>query len=127
MTKQRQVIWDVIQSAPGHLTAEQIYQLAKKQLPQIAMGTVYRNLGLMVQDGEIQRIESAGGPDFYDKNNAPHEHFYCVSCGSLIDMDVPDLKQFLQERTGEPILSCQLSVRYVCRSCRKSQLGGAIK
>ena len=127
MTKQRQVIWDVIQSAPGHPTAEQIYQLAKKQLPQIAMGTVYRNLGLMVQEGEIQRIESAGGPDYYDKNGVPHEHFYCVSCGSLIDMDVPDLKQFLQERTGEPLLSYQLSVRYVCRSCRESQLGGAIE
>ena len=126
MTKQRQVIWDVIQSAPGHPTAEQIYQLAKKQMPQIAMGTVYRNLGLMVQEGESQRIESAGGPD-YDKSGVPHEHFYCVSCGSLIDMDVPDLKQFLQERTGEPILSYQLSVRYVCRSCRESQLGGAIE
>ena len=124
MTRQRQAIWELIQSFPGHPTAEQIYQLAKQKLPKLAIGTVYRNLGLMVQDGTLRRVETPDGPDCYDKNTAPHEHFRCIRCGALSDVDIVDLKQFLQQQSGEEILSYQLSVQYVCRACRNLQVGG---
>ena len=124
MTKQRQTIWNIICTVPGHLTAEEIYALAKQELPQIAMGTVYRNLGLMVESGQILRIVCAGQPDHYEKNVRPHEHFTCAQCGALVDVELPGLGQYLQSQSGHPVLSYQLSVQSVCPACQKAQLGG---
>lgn len=125
MTRQRQIIWEVVQSFRGHPTAEEVYRLAKKKLPRLAIGTVYRNLGLMVRDGTLRRIETPGGPDCYDKNLKPHDHFRCIRCGALLDAELPGLKEFLQQCSGQEVLSYRLSAEYVCKACRRSQIGGS--
>ncbi len=121
MTQQRRIIFDVIQNSMRHMTAEQIYLEAKQILPTIAMGTVYRNLGLMSDAGEILRIEMPGQPDHFDKTVFPHHHCLCSSCGEVYDIPVPDLTEVLEQSVGMPVESYDLTVRILCNTCRSQQ------
>ncbi len=121
MTQQRRIIFDVIQNSMRHMTAEQIYVEAKQILPTIAMGTVYRNLGLMSDAGEILRIEMPGQPDHFDKTVRPHHHCLCTYCGEVYDIPVPDLTEQLEASIGSPVESYDLTVRIMCDACRKKR------
>ena len=85
MTKHQQLILTIIQNSPEHLTAEKIYLLAKQLSPKISMGTVYRCLGLLVQEGRIRKIPVFGKTDYYDKNCEKHDHLLCIQCGNIRD------------------------------------------
>ncbi len=118
MTKQRKLIHQIICLSPMHLSAEEIYLEAKKQCPSIAVGTVYRNLNLMAEEGQITKIETAGQPVRFDKNVIPHEHFFCTDCGRLFDLDLKGIKEFISEQTGMDVEGYTLSVRCRCAECR---------
>lgn len=118
MTKQRKLIHQIICLSPMHLSAEEIYLEAKKQCPSIAVGTVYRNLNLMAEEGQITKIETAGQPVRFDKNVIPHEHFFCTDCGRLFDLDLKGIKEFISEQTGMDVEGYTLSVRCKCAECR---------
>ncbi len=125
MTEQRRLITEIIRETPGHMTAEQIYMLAKAQMPCIAMGTVYRNLGLMEQSGEIRRIPIAGAPDRYDRNVKFHEHMLCRQCGGLEDVWMGDLLDVMNGMAGVQIDSYELALYGVCTECRKAAAAAA--
>lgn len=116
MTKQKQIIYEIIQASQEHLTAEEIFLRAKEESPSLAIATVYRNLGLMVRDGEIRRI-TGSGPDRYDRSVSEHDHFVCVKCGRLCDAAVEGLKAKLEQLTGRPIISYQLRMYVICPEC----------
>lgn len=120
MTRQRALIAKIIHSSPRHLTAEEILQAAQRELPSLARGTVYRNLKLMEDAGEITRLELPDGPDRYDRTTAPHGHLYCVGCGALRDIPVDALLPQLETAIGAPVLGYQLTVQYRCARCRQS-------
>lgn len=121
MTRQRQLIYNIIQRADDHPTAEMIYARAKAEMPSIAFGTVYRNLKLMVDAGEILHIPVAGESDRYDKTIRPHEHMQCIECGRVADCDPGDLKSYFSSRIGEEIVSYTLNLFYICNECRQKQ------
>ena len=112
MTRQRQLIYNIIQRADDHPTAEMIYARAKAEMPSIAFGTVYRNLKLMVDAGE---------PDRYDKTIRPHEHMQCIECGRVADCDPGDLKSYFSSKIGEEIVSYTLNLFYICNECRQKR------
>ena len=118
MTKQRQLIFDIIQKSPEHMNAEQIYDKAKILMPSIAVGTVYRNLNLMTDARQIRRIEIPGSPDRYDKNLIPHEHEICICCGKLTDLSVPGLEKTIRSAAGDSLVFYELTVQYVCEDCK---------
>ena len=120
MTRQRALIARILRTAGRHLTAEEIFHLARRSMPSIAIGTVYRNLGLMAECGEIRRIEAAGGPVRYDANLAPHGHLVCRVCGKLDDVAVPCLASYLSRCTGEVSPAYDLSVDWTCPACRRA-------
>ena len=124
MTRQRALIGRILRTAGRHLTAEEIYLLARRTMPSIAVGTVYRNLKLMAEEGEVRRIEAAGGPVRYDANLAPHGHLVCRCCGKLEDVAVPCLTRYLCRCTGEEAPVYDLSVGWVCPACRRAGRGG---
>ncbi len=101
------------------MTADEIYMKARQILPSIAVGTVYRNLGLMVEDREIRRVIIPNAPDRYDKLLHPHEHLICQYCRKVSDISVNDLKEYLQRQTGIEILGYDLNLRYLCNKCKK--------
>ena len=123
MTKQREVILKIIHEAGQHKTAEQIFMLAKQQLPSIAVGTVYNNLNALCSDGTITRIRMAGQPDRFDR--APlekaHHHMVCDMCGRIEDLVLTDLNQYLCSHCQAKINSVELTVHYTCENCLNDQ------
>lgn len=120
MTKQRKIIYAIVQESDLHMTAEEIFLLAKERLPSLSIATVYRNLGLMVRDREIRRV-SVGGADRYDRTIAPHDHLTCLRCGCLTDVPPMALKAELEKRTGQAIQSYELHMYYICPKCAQSE------
>ncbi|MDD6320691.1 MAG: transcriptional repressor [Oscillospiraceae bacterium] len=121
MTRQRALILNIMQESPLHLTADEIFALARERMPGIARGTVYRNLKLMEQANEIARLEMPEGPDRYDKTSAPHGHIYCDCCGGLQDIPVIGLVREIEAVIGTEVRSYQLTIHYICPECRKKQ------
>jgi len=109
-------------SSMEHMSAEEIYMKAKQIQPSIAIGTIYRNLGLMVKAGEIRRIVIPNAPDRFDKSLHPHEHLVCQECGKLSDISVCDLKDYLESKTGIKILGYDLNLKYVCKECERERI-----
>ena len=121
MTRQRALILELLHSTSGHLTADEIFALARQRMPSIARGTVYRNLKLMEQDREIARLEMPAGPDRSDRTTAPHGHLYCDGCQKLTDIPVVGLVRELEAAIGTEVRSYQLTVHYLCPDCRRKQ------
>ena len=121
MTRQRALILEILQHSPKHLTADEIFAIAKEKMPGIARGTVYRNLKLMEQAWEIARLEMPDGPDRFDKTSNPHGHLYCDCCGSLQDLPVIGLVREIENAIGTEVRSYQLTIHYICPECREKQ------
>lgn len=117
MTKHRRLILEIINASDGHMTAEEIFIRAKKMQHSIAVGTVYRNLGLMAAAGEIRRIVMPDSPDVYDKSTQAHGHIICQICHEMSDINISNLKDYLTEHTGCEILDYDLKLRYICKKC----------
>ncbi len=94
-SRQREAIKEFLNSRHDHPTADTVYENIREKYPNISLGTVYRNLSLLVSIGEIIKISTAQGPDRFDARTAPHHHFVCRNCHCVIDMDI------LQEDTLE--------------------------
>ena len=129
-TRQRQVILDELRGITSHPTAADLYQMVRQYLPKISLGTVYRNLELLAEIGEIQKVEIAGLEARFDGNASVHHHVRCESCGKVDDLDeVPGgLGDFVASSrfshpNGYEILGYHLVFSGRCPACRKP--GGA--
>lgn len=85
-SRQRESIKNFLISRCDHPTAETIYENIRLENPNISLGTVYRNLSLLSDIGEIQKISTGMGPDRFDGNTAPHYHLFCKKCGGVFDL-----------------------------------------
>lgn len=117
MKKNSQLMLDIVNNSCGHLNAEQLFLLAKEQSPKIALSTVYNNLNYLVAEGAIRRIVIEGAPDVYDRAT-PHDHMICVRCGKVEDIHLPNLTAQIEAKAGMPILSYDLTIKYICPDCR---------
>lgn len=120
LTQQCKLILAIIQEF-GHMTAEEVYREAVKAMPKIALGTVYRNLNEMAQDGRIRKIRVPDGPDRFDKTVSPHEHMICPVCGGVLDLEVEGLTECLKRAVGSDDFQYDLSVNACCAKCRAAQ------
>ncbi|MBQ3062517.1 MAG: transcriptional repressor [Clostridia bacterium] len=118
LTKQKKAVLDAVMSPADHPTADEIYAIAKVTIPNIGLGTVYRNLNTLCSEGIIRKIEMPGGPDRFDKDISPHDHMVCSECGRVIDfqVDMGDLKDRIEER-GFKVLSHNVQVVCICDRC----------
>ena len=85
-SRQRESIRECLKNRKDHPTADAVYVTISKEYPKISLGTVYRNLKLLADMGEIQRFSSGDGSEHFDYNTDPHYHFVCKTCGAIIDM-----------------------------------------
>ena len=95
--------------------------MVRKRLPSVAIGTVYRNLGLLVESGEVRRIIIPGEPDKYDRNLTPHSHLHCVRCQKLTDIPPLLSREEAEKKLGQPILTIRTIIDYICPECRKGE------
>ena len=87
-TKQRKLVLDAVRQSYNHPTADEIYNVVRAQDDKISRGTVYRNLNLLADAGEIFSIKTPGGSRF-DRTVEPHAHIICTSCSRVIDVPLP--------------------------------------
>ena len=123
-SRQREAIKNFLMSRKDHPTAEVVYEHVLKAFPNISLGTVYRNLNLLAEIGEIQKLSSGIGPDRFDGNPAPHYHFICRHCGCVMDLTVSGLDHINilagQDFDGE--IEGHITYFYgACPSCKASE------
>lgn len=91
-SRQRESIKNFLMQRHDHPSAETIYQGIKEEFPNISLGTVYRNLSLLVNLGEILKISTGNGPDRFDANIQSHYHFFCNKCGHVLDLEMESIE-----------------------------------
>ena len=95
-SKQRELIKAFLMTRKDHPTADVVYTNVRQQNPNISMGTVYRNLTLLADLGEIQRLRVGDGVDHFDADTSPHYHFVCTECGSVIDLEMDSIERITE-------------------------------
>lgn len=127
-TQQRTLILGIVRSSPEHPTADEVFMQARKEMPRLSLGTVYRNLKLLAQEGLIKEIHFGSGPARYDGNGEPHAHFVCEGCGQVDDLSwplPPQLVGSVEERLRVQITKQRLDFYGLCAACQpKQKLGG---
>ncbi len=115
----------------GHLTADQIYALAKPKLPRLSLGTVYRNLRILVAQGKVREIDFGHPSSHFELAKESHYHLICRLCGSIEDAAVPVTKALAAlarsslTRSGFKVEDHRLDFVGTCRACqRKGQRRG---
>lgn len=88
-SRQRESILSFLMTRHDHPTADMIYEHVRKDIPNISLGTVYRNLALLTERGEIIKLSLDGICDRYDATTTPHFHFQCSCCKGVSDMSIP--------------------------------------
>lgn len=91
-SRQRDAIVNFLSERKDHPTADVIYNNIKKEYPKISLGTVYRNLSLLAELGEIQKISCGDGVEHFDADTSPHNHFICKNCKSVIDLKMDNIE-----------------------------------
>ena len=117
-TKQRRAILAILSASDGHMTVEQVFEKARELFPNIGKGTVYRNLNLMADAGEIRRLRIADQPIRFDTNIMPHQHVVCVECGRIVDtvdIEPAHVQKLVDQRVT--IVEYALVIHVVCGSC----------
>lgn len=91
-SRQREAVLVYLRSTKSHPTAEQVYHEIRKDFPKISLGTVYRNLNLLTDQGEIVKLNCGDGIEHFDAMTEPHNHFICRNCSCVLDLEfAPDL------------------------------------
>jgi Fe2+ or Zn2+ uptake regulation protein len=84
LTGPRRVLLDVVRATGSHPTAEWVHRMVRRRLPRVSLGTVYRNLRLLVAQGLVKELP---GPHArFDGNLSDHHHFTCLGCGRISDV-----------------------------------------
>ena len=117
-TKQRDAILDIVNHSYDHLTAYEIYEKCRSKIPNVSLGTVYRNLNLLVEEHCIKKIVCEKDVCRYDHMKREHSHFICKNCGKIIDV----FDNFLDGVTnihGNVVNGYDLYFNGVCSECLK--------
>ncbi len=119
--RKRNAILDYLRHTDTHPSAEMVYAHLKPEIPDLSLGTVYRNLSMFKSKGEIISIGTVGGVERFDGNSAPHVHFVCTGCETVADLPriaIPEaLNQEVSSQTGGQINMCQLTFVGQCKNC----------
>lgn len=94
-SRQREMIKDFLMTRKDHPTADVVYMNVRQSNPNISLGTVYRNLTLLADLGEIQRLRVGDGIDHFDADTSPHYHFICNNCGAVIDLEMESIDSIM--------------------------------
>ena len=122
MTRQRKVILEELLKQNDHPSADEIYQMVRRRIPRISLGTVYRNLEVLVSMGKIQKLELSGALKRYDWNTNKHYHIRCVCCDRVDDAPIAPLNQLENDLYGATvfeIIGHNLEFTSLCTECSK--------
>ena len=127
--RKREQILAYLKDTKSHPSAEMVYARLKPEIPDLSLGTVYRNLSLFKQQGVIASLGSVNGVERFDYNTAPHVHFICSDCNRVLDMHTVQVPASLLETaakaSGGQVENCQVTFTGLCKACMaKKNKGG---
>jgi len=125
-TKQRRVILEELRRTKSHPTADQIYEIVRRRLPSISLGTVYRNLEVLSEAGLIQTLDLSGTRKHFDGTKENHYHVRCLRCGSVDDVPVNPsrlIEEIADRLIDYTILTHKLEFVGVCPLCKVHEEG----
>jgi Fur family transcriptional regulator, peroxide stress response regulator len=122
LTKQREVVFQVIRESTTHLTANEVFDEAKALLPTISFATVYNSLRYLKDAGHIAEIQFGNGASRFDKMTSRHDHALCSKCGELVDMHIELPAEILQRAADFSKFkpeSIEITLRGLCPKCQQ--------
>lgn len=122
-TIQRALVLEAVRSLHNHPTSADVYDVVREKHPNISRATVYRNLGVLSERGEVLRVEVPNGADRYDFFSQPHYHAKCRVCGQIFDVNMPyhaDLASEIIDAHGFNIEGHEIIFDGVCADCQAS-------
>lgn len=122
MTKQRKLILEVLRNTNTHPTADWIYEQVKKEIPNISLGTVYRNLRLLSEMGKIRVLDFGSSYSRFDGNSHHHYHFICDNCEKIYDLDIPfdeKLNEKVNNETPFLVKNHRIDFTGLCPECQE--------
>lgn len=120
-TVQKDLVRNAVLTMKRHVTADEVYEYVKRDHPGIGKGTVYRNLGILSEEGSIRRVEVPNGPDRFDFTLRNHYHVRCVRCGEVFDVDmdeIPEIMKQIHDSHGMQFLSYDILFKAICPACQ---------
>jgi Fe2+ or Zn2+ uptake regulation protein len=122
MTRQRRVILEELQKTKTHPTADELYNRVREKIPNVSLGTVYRNLEVLSQCGVILKLETTGSHMRFDPNVENHYHIRCVNCGRVADAPVEmfdGIDAQLEQASRYRIIGHRLEFMGICPHCQE--------
>lgn len=122
LTKQREVVLEVIRDAPEHLTANEVFSAAKEKLPSISFATVYNSLRYLKEAGHIAEIQFGNGASRFDRMTHRHDHAICTKCGKLVDIEMEHPQDLIKKAAKYSKFkpeSLEFTLRGLCPDCTK--------
>ena len=120
-SKHRDRILELLRSTDSHPTADVVYEQLKKEFPQLSLGTVYRNLNILLDMGLVKKIHFGSTFDRYEANTVQHYHLICETCEKIVDFKMPiynDLNTQATKLTGFTVHHHKLEFFGVCEECK---------
>lgn len=120
-TKQRKAILEELRKVKTHPSADEVYDMVRRRIPRISLGTVYRNLDILSEKGLVLRLEHGAGCYRFDANPCNHYHIRCVRCGRVDDVtDAPmeNIEEAVRGKTDFEIISHRLEYIGICPECQ---------
>lgn len=121
-SKQRERILDLLQNTGMHPTATWIYDQLKKEFPDLSLGTVYRNLNILIEQGLVKKIDFGSTFDRFDANTSEHYHFICERCGAIYDLKMPvisSLNKKVEEEGNFEVHHHRIEFYGICEKCKR--------
>ena len=121
---QRDIILKVVQDSCDHPTAETIYNRVRDIIPNVSLGTVYRNLNALAANDYIKRIGVSNDQDRFDKTIKTHQHIRCISCNEVEDIfedEIDKICDKIELRTSYKIISKDLVFEGICHNCLQKE------
>lgn len=122
-TQQRRMVYEAIRQTHSHPTADTIFEQVREDMPKISLGTVYRNLSVLKDEGLVREIYGQDRRAHYEVSGEPHAHFVCTSCDRIWDVDgAPnvDWKQ-LKDLVGCEVVEQRIEFLGRCAACARAE------
>lgn len=121
-SRQRECIYEILKNTKCHPDATYVYEKAREEIPNISLGTVYRNLKSLEETGEITKVPTPFPAERYDADISNHYHYVCLSCGEVIDLEMNiNLTGELLKQTGLTAKGHKLVYYGICNKCKKQE------
>ena len=120
-SKQRDLILNIVQDTRTHPTADYVYEKARNELPNVSLGTVYRNLGQLVENNQLKSL-NIDGTIHYDAFLDDHQHFQCKTCNRVFDIELntKDFVSKVESNTNHIIDGCKIYLVGICNDCQNN-------